>query len=55
MSTTSGLSDRIAIMRKNAFPKINLSPQIIISCNTKAGSSGQNLGCKGGDQPSLME
>ena len=31
-ATTSALSDRIAIMRGNRFPEINISPQVILSC-----------------------
>ena len=31
-AVTSSLSDRIKIMRKAAWPDINLSPQILISC-----------------------
>jgi cathepsin X len=41
--TTSALSDRIAIMRKNAFPEITISPQVLLDCDQ--GSSG----CHGGD------
>jgi hypothetical protein len=32
MGTSSALSDRIKIMRKGAFPDINLSPQVLIDC-----------------------
>jgi len=42
MATTSVLSDRIGIMRKNAFPQINIAPQVLINCN--GGGS-----CQGGD------
>lgn len=41
-ATTSSLADRINILRKNAFPPILLSPQVIVNC--KAGGS-----CSGGD------
>lgn len=30
--TTSALSDRLNILRKNAFPVINLAPQVLINC-----------------------
>lgn len=42
-ATTSVLSDRIKIMRNAAFPDINLSPQILVSCENP------DLGCNGGD------
>ncbi len=42
-AAASSLSDRIKIMRKGAFPEINLSPQNIISC------SDNDLGCNGGE------
>ena len=32
MGTTSALSDRIKIMRKGAYPDIDLSPQVLIDC-----------------------
>ena len=41
-ATTSSLSDRINIARKNQFPTISLSPQVMINCK-----SGGN--CTGGD------
>ena len=34
MATTSALSDRIKLMRKAAFPNIDLSPQVLIDCVT---------------------
>ena len=42
-ATTSALSDRIAIMRGNRFPEINISPQVLLSCATGM------QGCHGGD------
>ena len=42
-SATSALSDRIKIMRKAAWPDINIAPQILISCETN------DYGCNGGD------
>lgn len=41
-ATTSALSDRIKIARKAAWPDINISPQVLISCETK------DDGCHGG-------
>lgn len=41
--TTSALSDRIAIMRKAAFPEINISPQVLLDCDMV------DDGCDGGD------
>lgn len=41
--TTSALSDRIKIMRKAAWPDINLAPQVLVSCEM------DDLGCHGGD------
>jgi cathepsin X len=42
-ATTSALSDRIKIMRKAQWPDVNLSPQILISCDYA------DSGCDGGD------
>jgi len=42
--TTSALSDRIKVMRKRAFPDIQLSPQVLINCVT----ANQTAGCQGG-------
>lgn len=42
-ATTSALSDRIKIARGAAWPDINLSPQVVISCDSK------NDGCHGGE------
>lgn len=41
-AATSALSDRIKIVRKGAWPDINIAPQVLISC------SGDN-GCHGGE------
>lgn len=41
-AATSSLSDRIKIARNAAWPDINLSPQVLISCEQ------QDLGCHGG-------
>lgn len=46
--TTSSLSDRLNIIRKNAWPQINLSPQVIINC--QAGGD-----CNGGDPSGVYE
>jgi len=48
-SATSALSDRIKIMRKAAWPDINLSPQVLISCEDK------DDGCHGGDAKNAYE
>jgi cathepsin X len=42
-ATTSSLSDRIKIQRNASWPDINLSPQVLISCNNAS------RGCHGGD------
>eukprot|EP00933_Yihiella_yeosuensis_P060928 TRINITY_DN63731_c0_g1_i1.p1 TRINITY_DN63731_c0_g1~~TRINITY_DN63731_c0_g1_i1.p1 ORF type:complete len:699 (-),score=103.00 TRINITY_DN63731_c0_g1_i1:175-2271(-) len=41
-AVTSALSDRLAVKSKGAWPKVSLSPQMLINCN--AGGS-----CSGGD------
>jgi len=41
-ATTSALSDRIKIQRKAAWPDINISPQVLISCEM------DDNGCHGG-------
>ena len=43
--TTSALSDRLALMRRGAFPEIDLSPQVLVDCVT----AGDTHGCEGGD------
>ena len=48
-AVTSALSDRIKISRNAAWPDINLSPQVLISCNTVSG------GCHGGDPKQAYE
>jgi cathepsin X len=42
-ATTSALSDRIAIQRGGKFPEINISPQVLLSCDKSLN------GCHGGD------
>lgn len=42
--TTSALSDRIAIMRKGAWPEIALSPQVLINCHGGGSCEGGNPG-----------
>jgi len=42
-AATSSLSDRIKIAREGAWPDINLSPQMMISCVKP------DMGCHGGD------
>ena len=37
------MSDRIKIMRKAAFPDINIAPQVLVSCEN------YDNGCEGGD------
>ena len=44
-ATTSALSDRISILRKNAWPSIDLAPQVLINCMTFP----LGLGCHGGN------
>jgi cathepsin X len=44
-AATSALSDRIKIRRSAKWPDINISPQVLLSCDTTLG----DLGCKGGD------
>ena len=48
-AATSAISDRIKIARKAAWPDINISPQVIISCETK------DLGCHGGEAYNAFE
>lgn len=43
-SSTSALSDRIKIQRNAQWPDINISPQVLISCENTP-----DLGCDGGD------
>ena len=48
-AATSSLSDRIKIARKAAWPDINISPQVIISCETT------DQGCHGGEAYNAFE
>ena len=48
MGSTSALADRINIQNENAFPKVSLSPQVIINC--QAGGS-----CHGGNPAGVYE
>ena len=43
------MSDRIKIMRKAQWPEINISPQVLISCEDP------DLGCHGGDSYNAFE
>jgi cathepsin X len=43
------MSDRIKIMRKAQWPEINISPQVLLSCEKK------DLGCHGGDSLTAFE
>ena len=44
MGTTSALSDRLAIMRNDTFPIIQLAPQVIINCRGGGSCDGGNPG-----------
>jgi len=48
-AATSAFSDRIKIARHAAWPDINISPQVLISCELNA------LGCHGGDALKAFE
>jgi len=48
-AATSSLSDRIKIMRKAAWPDINIAPQVLISCEMK------DQGCHGGEPLNAFE
>ena len=48
-ASTSVISDRIKIMRKAAWPDINLSPQVLLSCDEN------DRGCHGGDPKNTYE
>lgn len=41
---TSSLADRINILRKGAFPRATLSPQVIINCHAGGSCNGGNAG-----------
>lgn len=48
--TTSALNDRFQMARKNAFPHVFLSPQLLVNCiPAPADKSQGNGGCLGGD------
>jgi cathepsin X len=48
-AATSAFSDRIKIIRKARWPDINISPQVLISCEMK------DHGCSGGDAKTAYE
>lgn len=48
-AATSAMSDRIKIMRNAAWPDINISPQVLISCEQP------DFGCHGGDAITAFE
>jgi len=48
-AAASSLSDRIKIMRNAQWPEINISPQVLISCEDP------DLGCHGGDSFNAFE
>ena len=48
-AATSAISDRIKIARKAAWPDINISPQVIISCEQT------DYGCHGGEAYNAFE
>lgn len=47
----SSLSDRIKIMRKGAWPDINIAPQVFVSCV----QTNETHGCDGGDPAEAYE
>lgn len=47
-AATSSLSDRIKIQRDGAFPDINISPQVVVSCS-------DDDGCHGGEAYSAFD
>lgn len=47
-AATSSLSDRIKIQRNGAFPDINISPQVVVSCS-------DDDGCHGGEAYSAFD
>lgn len=49
MAASSAMSDRIKIMRNATFPDINISPQVLISCELP------DDGCEGGDAITAYE
>lgn len=48
-AATSALSDRIKIARNAAWPDVNISPQVLISCEMK------DQGCHGGEAYNAFE
>lgn len=42
--TTSALGDRIRIMKKGAYPQVNLAPQVLINCGGGGSCDGGNPG-----------
>ena len=50
-STTSAFSDRVALLRHNTFPSVDLSAQVVVNCVTGGGSQG----CNGGDPDAVYE
>ena len=48
-AATSSISDRIAIMRGSAFPEIDISPQVLLTCDKN------DDGCHGGYPPSAFQ
>jgi len=48
-AASSAMSDRIKIMRNAQWPDINISPQVLISCEMK------DRGCGGGDPRNAYE
>eukprot|EP01084_Bolivina_argentea_P272260 463515_1 len=49
MATTSAFSDRIMINNKNAYPEWDVSPQVLLTCDTA------DNGCHGGDPNNAYE
>ncbi|EDQ84610.1 uncharacterized protein MONBRDRAFT_34651 [Monosiga brevicollis MX1] len=43
-ATTSSLNDRMAILRRKAWPEINLAPQVLLNCNAGVSCEGGNAG-----------
>jgi len=43
------MSDRIKIVRRAAWPDINISPQVLISCSTEGPPTDFDNGCHGGE------
>eukprot|EP00244_Chara_vulgaris_P012612 TRINITY_DN672_c0_g2_i11.p1 TRINITY_DN672_c0_g2~~TRINITY_DN672_c0_g2_i11.p1 ORF type:complete len:640 (-),score=83.83 TRINITY_DN672_c0_g2_i11:1276-3162(-) len=45
MATSSALSDRISLLRGDAYPEVAVSPQVLVNCVT----GNETQGCRGGD------